>query len=132
MKVMLDTNICIYIIKEQPINVFNEFKKYQIGDIGISTIVYSELLNGVHKSNRVEQNLAALNSFVSALEIVAYDEKAAIEYGMIRSTLEKQGRTIGANDMLIAAHAKSLSLPLATNNTKEFNRINSLQLYNWV
>ena len=132
MKVMLDTNICIYIIKQKPISVLKEFKKYQVKEIGISTIVYAELLNGVYKSERIEQNLTALSNFISPLEIVDYDEKAAVEYGLLRSFLEKNGKVIGANDMLIAAHAKSLSLPLATNNIKEFNRIEGLELFNWV
>ena len=118
MKVMLDTNICIYIINEKPKSVLEHFQKYEIGDICISSIVYAELLNGVYKSSRVNQNLSALHNFTSALEIVDFDRNAAVECGLIRSELEKTGRVIGANDLLIASHAKSLNIPLATNNTE--------------
>jgi len=129
---MLDANICIYIINERPTAVLDQFKEYASKEIGISTIVYSELLYGVHKSQKVEKNLIALNSFMSVLTLCDFDEKAANQYGIMRAKLQKSGRLIGANDMLIAAHAKSLNIPLATNNTKEFSNITDLQLLNWL
>ncbi|WP_244947453.1 type II toxin-antitoxin system tRNA(fMet)-specific endonuclease VapC [Allofrancisella inopinata] len=129
---MLDTNICIYIINEKPKSVFDHFRKYEIGEIGISSIVYAELLHGAFKSQRINQNLTALHNFTTALQIRDFDKTAAIEYGKIRSDLEKSGRMIGANDLFIAAHVKSLNIPLATNNTKEFERIEDLMLLNWI
>ncbi|TNF65235.1 MAG: type II toxin-antitoxin system VapC family toxin [Gammaproteobacteria bacterium] len=131
-KLMLDTNICIYIINEKPPHVLNKFKEYKFNEIGISSIVYSELVYGVYKSIKVEKNIVALASFITPLSIVEYDQNAADEYGLIRTSLEKKGKLIGANDLLIAAHAKSLELPLVTNNLEEFSRVDGLALYNWV
>ncbi len=131
-KVMLDTNICIYLIKNKPIEVKEKFNVYEVGEICISSITVSELYYGVHKSQMVERNLQALALFLAPLNIVDYDEKAAIEYGKIRSDLESIGKTIGSLDMLIAAHAKSMGVTLVTNNTKEFERVHGLKLENWV
>jgi len=132
MKLMLDTNICIYIIKQQPVAVLKRFLEYQIGDIGISSITLSELRYGVAKSTHQEKNAKALDEFITPLEIVSFDEEAAHVYGEIRATLEKAGTPIGAMDMLIAAHAVSLGIPLVTNNTREFVRITSLNVIDWI
>lgn len=131
MKLMLDTNICIYIIKQQPAGVLRHFQEHQIGDIGISSITLSELRYGVAKSRHREKNSIALDEFIIPLEIAAYDEAAALFYGEIRSALEKAGTPIGAMDMLIAAHAMSLGVTLVTNNTREFCRIPNLMLVDW-
>jgi tRNA(fMet)-specific endonuclease VapC len=131
MKIMLDTNICIYIIKRQSAAVLRHFLEYQVGDIGISSITLSELRYGVAKSARRERNAKALEEFVSPLEVVSFDEEAARIYGSIRATLEKAGKSIGAMDMLIAAHAVSLGIPLVTNNTREFLRIPTLNVTDW-
>lgn len=131
MKVLLDTNICIYIIKRQPAAVINRFLEYQVGDIGISSITLSELRYGVAKSTHREKNSKALDEFIIPLEVVSFDEEAARMYGDIRATLEKAGTPIGAMDMLIAAHALSLGIPLITNNTREFARIPSLDIVDW-
>lgn len=131
MKLLLDTSICIYIIKQQPANVLERFLEYQIGDIGISSITLSELRYGVAKSARREKNAKALDEFITPLEVVAYDEAAANAYGTIRATLEKAGTPIGSMDMLIAAHAVSLGIPLVTNNTGEFLRVPSITLIDW-
>lgn len=131
MKLLLDTNICIYIIKQQPVTVLNHFLEYQIGDIGISSITLSELRYGVAKSAHREKNAKALDEFVIPLEVVSYDESAAHAYGNIRATLEKAGTPIGSMDMLIAAHAVSLGIPLITNNTHEFQRVPSLKIIDW-
>lgn len=131
MKLLLDTNICIYIIKQQPVTVLNHFLEYQIGDIGISSITLSELRYGVAKSAHREKNAKALDEFVIPLEVVSYDESAAHAYGNIRATLEKAGTPIGSMDMLIAAHAVSLGIPLITNNTREFQRVPSLKIIDW-
>ena len=131
MKLLLDTNICIYIIKQQPATVLKHFLEYEIGDIGISSITLSELRYGVAKSAHREKNAKALDEFIIPLEVVAYDEAAAHVYGDIRSTLEKAGSPIGSMDMLIAAHAVSLGIPLVTNNTREFLRVPSINLLDW-
>ena len=131
MKLMLDTNICIYIIKQQPVAVLKRFLEYQIGDIGISSITLSELRYGVAKSAHQEKNAKALAEFITPLEVVSFDEEAAHVYGEIRATLEKAGTPIGAMDMLIAAHAVSLGIPLVTNNTREFVRIPALNVIDW-
>ena len=131
MKVLLDTNICIYIIKRQPAAVINRFLEYQVGDIGISSITLSELRYGVAKSTHREKNSNALDEFIIPLEVVSFDEEAARMYGDIRAALEKAGTPIGAMDMLIAAHALSLGIPLITNNTREFARIPALDIIDW-
>lgn len=132
MKLMLDTNICIYIIKQQPDAVLKRFLEYQIGDIGISSITLSELRYGVAKSAHQEKNAKALDEFIIPLEVVSFDEEAAHVYGEVRTTLEKAGTPIGAMDMLIAAHAVSLGIPLVTNNTREFARITPLNVVDWI
>jgi tRNA(fMet)-specific endonuclease VapC len=132
MKLMLDTNICIYIIKQQPVTVLKRFLEYQIGDIGISSITLSELRYGVAKSTHQEKNTKALDEFITPLEVVSFDEEAAHIYGDIRAALEKAGTPIGAMDMLIAAHAVSLGIPLVTNNTREFVRIPILNIIDWI
>lgn len=131
MKLMLDTNICIYIIKQQPAAVLKRFLEYKIGDIGISSITLSELRYGVAKSTHHEKNAKALDEFIIPLEVISFDEEAAHVYGVIRATLEKAGTPIGAMDMLIAAHAVSLGIPLVTNNTREFVRVPALNIIDW-
>ena len=131
MKLLLDTNICIYLIKRQPASVLKRFLEYQLGDIGISSITLSELRYGVAKSAHKEQNAKALDEFITPLEVVSFDEAAARVYGDIRATLEKTGTPIGSMDMLIAAHAVSLGIPLVTNNTREFERVPSINLVDW-
>ena len=132
MNFMLDTNICIYIIKQKPLNVLERFKQTEISQIGISAITLSELSYGVSKSSKPAQNQMALAQFIAPLEILPYDDNAAQYYGNLRTHLEKQGTTIGSLDMLIAAHALSVACTLVTNNTKEFSRIPNLKIENWV
>ena len=132
MQYMLDTNICIYIIKEKPPNVIERFLQTDVSQIGISSITLSELLYGVSKSSKPEQNQIALAQFAAPLEILPYDDAAAQYYGDLRAELEKQGTPIGSLDMLIAAHAISLGSVLITNNEREFIRIPNLKIENWV
>lgn len=132
MMYMLDTNICIYIIKQKPKSVIDKLKKMKNANICISSITYSELLYGAEKSSNIAKNLLALTMFLSNIEILSYDESASIDYGIIRSKLEKQEKIIGPLDMLIAAHAKSLNITLVSNNLKEFERVDGLKLENWV
>ena len=131
MKLLLDTNICIYIIKQQPASVLKHFLEYQIGDIGISSITLSELQYGVAKSQHQDKNSKALEQFITPLEVVPFDDAAAQAYGSIRATLEKAGTPIGSMDMLIAAHAVALGIPLVTNNTREFERVPGLEVVDW-
>jgi tRNA(fMet)-specific endonuclease VapC len=131
MNLMLDTNICIYIIKQQPATVLKHFLEYQIGDICISSITLAELRFGVAKSAHRDKNANALDEFVVPLEVVSFDDAAAHVYGDIRATLEKGGTPIGSMDMLIAAHAVSLGVPLVTNNTREFVRVAGLSIVDW-
>ena len=131
MQVMLDTNICIYIIKQKPDVVLQRFRAFQVGDIGISAITLAELQYGAAKSARPRQNRESLKEFVSALDVASFDIAATEAYGEIRASLEKSGRPIGAMDLLIAAHALSLRARLATNNEREFKRVRGLRVENW-
>ena len=132
MNFLLDTNICIYIIKQKPPEVLQKFKVYNVGDIGISSISVAELEFGVYKSKFPERNQQALEQFLLPLTIVDFDAGAANMYGKTRAILDKQGTPIGSLDTLIAAHALSLQITLITNNVKEFSRVPNLKLENWV
>jgi tRNA(fMet)-specific endonuclease VapC len=132
MKYLLDTNICIYIIKKKPPEVLQKFSSYGLGEIGLSSITVAELQYGVQKSQAVERNEKTLEKFISPLEIAAFDFKASLIYGKIRAQLEAKGTPIGPLDTLIAAHAMSLNVTLVTNNTREFLRIPDLKVINWV
>lgn len=131
MRYMLDTNICIYIIKNKPKKVIIELKRHKPSEICVSAITYAELTHGVEKSMAVEKNRLALALFFSNIEVLDFDIKAAIHYGKIRAYLEKQGTPIGPLDMMIAAHAMSLGYTVVTNNIKEFQRVPDLKLENW-
>lgn len=132
MKFLLDTNICIYIIKRKPLEVLQKFNTYQVGEIGLSAITVAELEFGVQKSQFPSKNQQALTQFLLPLQIVDFDHAAAVIYGNVRAMLAKGGTPIGSLDTLIAAHALSLQVTLITNNVKEFSRVPSLKLDNWV
>ena len=132
MKVMLDTNICIAIIKRKPQQVLKRFTAYKVGEIGISSVTLAELEFGVAKSQHQEKNQAALDQFVLPLEIAGFDHEAAKVYGQVRATLEKKGTPIGALDTMIGAHAMALGAMLATNDTREFSRIKGLTVVDWL
>lgn len=132
MKVMLDTNICIYIIKRRPHSVLQRFSSFQVGDIGISTIALAELEYGAAQSAQPKKNREALGEFISPLDVAPFDRQATEAYGTIRAALEKKGRPIGAMDLLIAAHALSLGVQLVTNNEREFKQVPELRVENWV
>lgn len=132
MKLMLDTNICIYLIKQQPSSVLDRFHALPVGTIGISIITLAELMYGAAKSRHPRRNHDALSEFASPLDIAHFDSGAAQMYGRIKSQLEKQGKPIGAMDLLIAAHAVSLDVSLVTNNVGEFARVPGLRVENWV
>jgi tRNA(fMet)-specific endonuclease VapC len=128
---LLDTNICIYLIKQKPTRVKEKFSAYSVGEIGVSSITVGELWYGVAKSERRETNEQALEQFLLPLVVSTFDEGAAEVYGEIRAALEKEGRPIGAMDMLIAAHAVSMGVVLVTNNEREFSRVPELIVENW-
>ncbi len=128
---MLDTNICIYIIKKKPVRVFEIFNALKVGDVCISSITLAELQYGVYKSQFPERNKIALVNFLAPITILPFSDRASVSYGRIRADLEKRGQIIGSYDLLIAAHALSEELILITNNTKEFSRIQNLTLKNW-
>jgi tRNA(fMet)-specific endonuclease VapC len=131
MRYLLDTNICIYLIKKRPAQVLSKFQAHSVGEIGISAITIAELQYGVHKSQHIEQNQRALEQFLIPLICIPFDDQAAATYGEIRAALETQGTPIGALDTLIAAHALSLNVTLVTNNTREFSRVPGLQVIDW-
>jgi len=128
---MLDTNMCIYIIKQKPEKVIGRLRKTRVPDIGVSSITLSELAYGAEKSSRPDRNKIGLAEFLAPLEILPYDDMAALEYGKIRANLERSGNPIGPMDMLIAAHALSIGCTLVTNNEREFSRVLSLKTENW-
>lgn len=131
MKYMLDTNICIHVIKHRPEVVIQNFLKHDPNELCISSITYAELMHGVEKSQDVERNRVALTLFLSAIAILDFDNYAAEEYGKIRADLERKGTPIGPMDTLIAAHARAEDLTLVTNNTREFDRVIGLGVENW-
>jgi tRNA(fMet)-specific endonuclease VapC len=129
---MLDTDICIYIIKRKPLRVLKRLELMQPDQLSMSAITFAELMNGAKKSQRVEANVSSLNALGEILEICSFDQQAAVAYGDVRSSLEKRGEVIGAHDLLIAAHALSLDRILVTNNEREFKRVEGLKVDNWV
>ena len=132
MRYMLDTNICIYVIKHKPKTVFQKLQNINPEDVCISSVTYAELVHGVEKSAAVEKNRLALSMLLANMEILDFDVDAADCYGKIRAVLEKKGTPIGPLDMMIAAHAQSLGYTVVTNNVKEFSRVSALQIENWV
>lgn len=128
---LLDTNICIYIIKKKPIEVLHRFSGLSFGDVAVSSITAAELDYGVSKSGS-DRNMATLEKFLAPLEILPFDNESARQYGRLRANLERQGTPIGPLDTLIAAHALALNSVLVTNNVREFSRVPMLKLDNWV
>jgi tRNA(fMet)-specific endonuclease VapC len=131
LKYMLDTNIVIYTMKNKPASVRAAFKKYD-GRMCISSITYMELVYGAERSSNPERNLASLEGFVARMDVLPLGDSASGHAGQIRAELAKLGMPIGSYDQLIAGHARSLGLVLATNNEKEFSRVSGLRLENWV
>ncbi len=132
MKYMLDTNICIYIIKKKPEQVLKRLSKVDPSTIALSSITWSELIYGVEKSSSRERNLEALSDFAIPFEILPWTSTQAEIAGKIRADLAKEGKLIDHYDTQIASHALSLGLTLITNNEKEFKRIEGLKVENWV
>jgi tRNA(fMet)-specific endonuclease VapC len=128
---MLDTNTCIFLMKNRT-EVAERYRHNRRHGIVLSMITVSELQFGVYNSEYPEKNAANLIRFLTGFELLDYDGAAAFEYGRIRTALRRAGTPIGPLDMLIAAHAKSQSLTLVTNNTREFERIPGLELTDWL
>jgi tRNA(fMet)-specific endonuclease VapC len=128
---MLDTNICIYIIKKKTKSVLAQLKNKKKDGLAISTITLAELEFANENSMYKERNKIALMEFLTIIEINRFDEKAAKEYGIVKKYLKDKKCLIGPFDMLIGAHAKSLDMILVTNNTREFERIKDLKLEDW-
>jgi tRNA(fMet)-specific endonuclease VapC len=130
LKFMLDTNIVIYVIKRRPVELLDIFNAHVV-QMCISTITLAELMHGVEKSSMPDRNLRNVEDFISHLDVLLYDNEAAMHYGDIRADLEKIGIIIGVNDLHIAGHARSKGMILVSNNTKEFERVDGLRLADW-
>ena len=128
--ILLDTNICIYIINARPPAVLARFHQYRLGDIGLCSVVAAELADGVAKSGSA-RNRQALEMFLAPLAVLPFDDAAFWAYGSLRTELERRGTPIGALDTMIAAHALSQQAQLVTHNTREFAQVPGLQLADW-
>jgi len=129
---MLDTNMCSYIIRDNPKGIFKKLKQVEEEHtVALSSIVVSELLYGAKKRGNAKL-IKVVSLFIEQFVIYDYDKASAHEYAQIRITLEKKGQIIGVHDMLISAHALSLGAIVVTNNTKEFKRVDGLNIENWV
>lgn len=128
---MLDTDTCSYIMKRSNDALLKRLRRTPVHDVCISVITKSELLYGVEVSPRRQQDEAALNAFLQYVEVLDFPDEAAPHYAQIRAHLKAGGTMIGANDLFIAAHARSLGLTLVTNNTREFERVPKLKIENW-
>jgi len=129
---MLDTDMCSYIIKEHPESVHQRFQKLAMEQLCISVITYAELVYGVERSSSKRVNRPIIEDFARHLDVVDWDTDAADHYGVIRAELEAAGTPIGAMDMMISAHAKSLKAVLVTNNQKHFTKVKGLKIENWI
>ena len=131
MKYMMDTNICIYAIKNKSESVIRKILSQNPEDLCISVVTYAELMHGVEKSQAVEKNRIAMSLFLSAITVLDFDGEAAEAYGQIRAELERKGTPIDPMDLLIAGHARSQGLILVPNNTREFARVTGLRIEDW-
>ncbi len=131
MKYLLDTNICVFVIRKKSALVLQRLRQQQVGQVGISSVTLAELRYGADKSLDPAKNHAALNGFLIPLEIIPFHEPAAMEYGRVRTELESLGTPIGPLDNLIAAHARQMNVTLVTNNVSEFSRVSRLVVEDW-
>jgi tRNA(fMet)-specific endonuclease VapC len=129
---LLDTNTCIYAIKNKPILVLEQIKEKSKLGIYISALTVAELEYGIENSTKIEENRVSLLKYLSLFNILPFDDRDAIPYGKLKAKLRKEGNIIGPIDMLLAAQALSKDLIVVTNNSKEFRRIENLKLENWV
>lgn len=131
MKYLLDTNICIFVIKKKPALVLQRFVQQPADEVGISSVTLAELRYGADKSAAPARNHAALDGFLAPILVADFDSPAADRYGKVRTYVEQQGTPIGPLDTMIAAHALSLATTLVTNNTSEFSRVPGLVWEDW-
>jgi tRNA(fMet)-specific endonuclease VapC len=128
---MLDTNICIHAIKRNAPEVVRRLEKTIPEDVSISSVVAAELWTGVMKSRERGRNERALREFLVFVDVLDFPAEAARAYGEIRAELEAKGRSIGAMDLLIAAHAVHERATLVTRNSDEFARVEQLKVESW-
>jgi tRNA(fMet)-specific endonuclease VapC len=129
---ILDTNICIYIIKKQPASVLARFEQLQVGEVAMSLVTFGELEYGALRSQNQQKAKQILNDITRFIPVLSMEQSVAEHYADIRADLAAKGKPIGNNDLWIAAHARSLDAILVSNNLKEFERVDGLKLENWV
>lgn len=132
LRYLLDTNICIYVAKQKPIQVLQRFESIEVGEVAMSIVTYAELLFGTEKSVHPKKSKAILAELISLIPSLPLTINAGEYYAKIRAHLEKQGKLIGNNDLWIASHARALNVILVTNNLKEFRRVPHLKVENWL
>lgn len=132
MHYMLDTNICSYVLRDRPPSVRKRFEKAGTGNLAISTVVLAELYFGAARHPKGDAIRREIDDFASRITILPWDENAADHYGDIRAMLEKKGTPIGAMDMMIAAHARSIGAVLVSNDVSHFDKVRGLRIANWV
>lgn len=130
LRYMLDTNICIDIIKVRPERLRQRFNRFA-EQICISSITLGELYCGAEKSKRQAENFAAIEQICGQLTVLPFADRAAHQFAMIKCELERNGKPIGPYDLLIAGHARSEGLTVVTNNEREFARVQGLRMENW-
>lgn len=128
---LLDTCLCVSLIRSRVESVRKRFEAFEIGDLAVSAITEAELRYGADKSMDPTNNHHHLDRMLLTLPVVPFDSAAAGHYGVIRTELERAGTPIGSLDLLIGAHARSLDLTLVTNNVREFKRIAGLRIEDW-
>jgi tRNA(fMet)-specific endonuclease VapC len=131
LRYMLDTNICIYIAKQKPLQVLRRFQQLSRGEVGMSVVTFGELHFGAQKSSRLQEAVRNLDVLMEDIPVLAIELGAGAHYGRLRLHLERQGKPIGGNDLWIASHCLDLGLTLVTNNEREFERIPDLTIENW-
>jgi len=131
LRYMLDTDICSYVMKRSHDALLRRLQKVPVSEVCVSVVTKSELLYGVEVSPRRQQDEAALNAFLNYVEVLDFPDNASSHYAQISAQLKKSGKMIGANDLFIAAHARSLGLTLVTHNTQEFRRVHRLAIEDW-
>ena len=128
---LLDTCICIHVIRGKAAGMRARFDMFQVGDLAVSSITEAELRFGADKSAEPARNHRQLDQFLLTLPVLPFDSRAAVHYGSIRATLEREGTPIGPMDLLIAAHARALQMTVVTHNVREFLRVPDLVVDDW-
>ncbi len=129
---MLDTDICAFVLRRTSETLLERIQAVPVTQQVMSVVTYAELLYGVQVSSRKKANQAAVDALARHLAVLDWPQDAALHYAQIRADLKRRGTMIGANDLLIAAHARSLGATVVTNNTKDFARVKGLLIDNWM